>query len=69
MSVWRNLLAAVLPWFFKTAEAAATAEVNKQDVGKAASGAVEGIENDPAVIAAAQAAADKTVKSVTKKGK
>lgn len=69
MSVWRNFLAAILPWVFKTADAAATAAVNKQDVGKAASDAVEGIENDPAVIAAAQAAADKTVKSITKKGK
>jgi hypothetical protein len=66
MSVWRNFLATVLPWIFKTGEAAANAAVNKQDVGKAASNAVEGIESDPAILAAAQAAADKTVKSITK---
>ncbi len=67
MSVWRNFLKVLLPWAFKTAEAAAGAAVNKQDVGKAASDAVAGIENDPAVLAAAQAAAEKTVASVTKK--
>ena len=49
MSVWRNLLSAVLPWLFKTGEAAATAAVNKQDVAKAAGDAAAGAVDDPAV--------------------
>jgi hypothetical protein len=67
MSVWRNLLGALLPWFFKTGEAAATAAVNKQDVAAAAENAAAGAANDPAVVKAATDAADAVVSKV--KGK
>lgn len=67
MSVWRNFLAAVLPWFFKTGEAAAEAAVKNQDVAKAAGDAAAGAVDDPAVIKAATDVATETVKKV--KGK
>lgn len=66
MSVWRNFLSAVLPWFFKSAEAAADAAVNKEDPGKAAAEAVSGISNDPKVLAAAEAVVVETVKKTKK---
>lgn len=67
MSVWRNFLAALLPWVFKTGEAAATAAVNKQDVGKAAGDAAAGIADDLNVVKAATDVVDETVKKVGKK--
>lgn len=67
MSVWRNFLAAILPWVFKTGEAAAEAAVNKQDVGKAAGDAAKGAADDPNVIKAATDVVDETVKKVGKK--
>ena len=66
MSVWRKFLAAVLPWLFKTGEAAAEAAVNKQDVGKAASDAAQGAATDPAVVQAATDVVTETVKKVGK---
>ena len=65
-SVWRNFLAAILPWVFKTGEAAATAAVNKQDVGKAAGDAAAGVADDAKVIKAATDVVDATVKKVGK---
>lgn len=67
MSVWRNLLAALLPWAFKTGEAAAEAAVKKEDVGKAAGDAAAGAVDDPAVVKAATDAVNETVKKVSKK--
>ena len=67
MSVWRNFLAAVLPWLFKTGEAAAEAAVAKQDAGKAAADAAKGAVDDPKVVAAATDVVTETVKKV--KGK
>lgn len=67
MSVWRNLLRALLPWAFKTGEAAATAAVENQDAGKAAADAVAGIEKDKALQDAAEAVVTETVKKVGKK--
>lgn len=67
MSVWRNFLAAILPWVFKTGEAAAEAAVNKEDVGKAAGDAAKGAATDQAVVDAAKDVVTETVKKVGKK--
>jgi hypothetical protein len=67
MSVWRNFLAAILPWIFKTGEAAAEAAVAKQDVGKAAGDAAAGAADDAKVVAAATDVVNATVKKVGKK--
>jgi hypothetical protein len=69
MSVWRNLLGALLPWFFRTGEAAATAAVNKQDVAVAAENAAAGAASDPAVAKAAADAVAKVEDQVVKKVK
>ena len=67
MSVWRNFLTAVLPWLFKTGEAAAEAAVKKEDVGKAAGDAAAGAVDDPNVVKAATDVVNETVKKVGKK--
>ena len=69
MSVWRNLLRTVLPFLFKEAEVAATAAVEKKDIGGAVQDSLSKVkpEDVQPVVDAAQAVADKTVKSVVGK--
>lgn len=67
MSVWRNLLSVILPWAFKTGEAAAAAAVKKEDIGKAAGDAAAGAVDDPDVVKAAINVVNETVKKAGKK--
>jgi hypothetical protein len=74
MSVWRNFLAAILPWIFKAGDAAAEAAVAGKtgaEVGQAAEAVGEQAAADPNVQKAATDAAQKTADSVVKavKGK
>lgn len=66
MSVWRNFLSAVLPWVFKSAEAAADAAVKKGDPAKAAAEAVSGLSNDSKVLSATEEVIVETVKKAKK---
>lgn len=66
MSVWRNLLATLFPWFFKGALDAAATAATKGDVGASIKENINAATQDPNVIAAENAIIDETIKKVTK---
>jgi len=67
MAVWRNFLAAILPWFFKGTVDAAKAAANKEDVGAVISKNIDGAFNDPKVIAAEDEVIAETIRKAGKK--
>lgn len=66
MSVWRTVLATLLPWFFKSTVDVAAAAANKTSVADAIKKNIDAASADPKVAAATDAALNETVRKVGK---